>query len=99
MDLTTRYMGLTLKHPLVASASPLSERVDVIRQLEDSGASAVVLFLLFEEQVRHHMTTWLEQKGYSSISQLRGCMSQRSVRDSAAFMRSNYIKVLGSYGA
>ena len=53
MDLTTRYMGLTLKNPLVASASPLSERVDVIRQLEDSGASAVVLFSLFEEQIRH----------------------------------------------
>jgi dihydroorotate dehydrogenase (fumarate) len=53
MDLTTRYMGLTLKNPLVASASPLSERVDVIRQMEDSGASAVVLFSLFEEQIRH----------------------------------------------
>jgi len=53
MDLTTRYMGLSLKNPLVASASPLSERVDVIRQLEDSGASAVVLFSLFEEQIRH----------------------------------------------
>ena len=53
MDLTTRYMGLTLKNPLVASASPLWERVDVIRQLEDSGASAVVLFSLFEEQIRH----------------------------------------------
>jgi dihydroorotate dehydrogenase (fumarate) len=53
MDLTTRYMGLTLKNPLVASASPLSERVDVIRQLEDSGASAVVLFSLFAEQIRH----------------------------------------------
>ena len=53
MDLTTRYMGLTLKNPLVASASPLSERLDVIRQLEDSGASAVVLFSLFEEQIRH----------------------------------------------
>jgi dihydroorotate dehydrogenase (fumarate) len=45
------------------------------------------------------MTAWLEQKGYSSVSQLRGCMSQRSVRDSAAFVRSNYIKVLESYGA
>ena len=45
--------GPALKNPLVASASPLSERVDVIRQLEDSGASAVVLFSLFEEQIRH----------------------------------------------
>ena len=44
MNLTTRYMGLTLKNPVVASASPLSQRVDTIRQLEDQGASAVVMF-------------------------------------------------------
>jgi dihydroorotate dehydrogenase (fumarate) len=53
MDLTTRYMGLTLKNPLVASASPLSQRLDTIRELEDRGAAAVVLFSLFEEQIRH----------------------------------------------
>lgn len=53
MDLTTRYMGLTLKNPFVASASPLSESVDKIRRLEDNGAAAVVLFSLFEEQIRH----------------------------------------------
>ncbi len=53
MKLTTRYMGLTLKNPLVASASPLSQSVDTIRRLEDHGASAVVMFSLFEEQIRH----------------------------------------------
>ena len=53
MNLSTRYMGLTLKTPLVASASPLSQRLDTIRELEDCGASAVVLFSLFEEQIRH----------------------------------------------
>jgi dihydroorotate dehydrogenase (fumarate) len=53
MNLSTRYMGLTLKNPLVASASPLSQRLDTIRELEDCGASAVVLFSLFEEQIRH----------------------------------------------
>jgi dihydroorotate dehydrogenase (fumarate) len=52
MDLTTHYMGLTLKHPVVASASPLSESLDGIRHLEDGGASAVVMFSLFEEQIR-----------------------------------------------
>jgi dihydroorotate dehydrogenase (fumarate) len=51
MDLSTRYMGLTLKNPLVASASPISERLDNIRRLEDAGAAAVVLFSLFEEQI------------------------------------------------
>lgn len=53
MDMTTRYMGLALKNPLVASASPLSESLDAIRQLEDNGAAAVVMFSLFEEQIRH----------------------------------------------
>jgi len=55
MNLTSRYMGLTLKNPLVASASPLSQRVDTIRQLEDHGAAAVVMFSLFEEQIQHDM--------------------------------------------
>ena len=45
MDLTTRYLGLTLSSPIVASASPLTEKVDNIRQLEDLGAGAVVLAL------------------------------------------------------
>jgi dihydroorotate dehydrogenase (fumarate) len=51
MDLTTRYMGLTLKNPLIASASPLNTNVDNIRRLEDAGAAAVVLPSLFEEQI------------------------------------------------
>ncbi len=50
-DLTTKYLGLTLKSPLIASASPLSESVDNIRKLEDNGLAAVVLPSLFEEQL------------------------------------------------
>jgi len=53
MDLTTKYMGLELRHPVVASASPLSGTLDGIKRLEDSGAAAVVMFSLFEEQIRH----------------------------------------------
>lgn len=52
MDLTTSYLGLNLKHPLLASAGPLSRTLDGIRSLEDAGASAIVLFSLFEEQIR-----------------------------------------------
>ncbi|MBS1851051.1 MAG: dihydroorotate dehydrogenase-like protein [Acidobacteria bacterium] len=52
MDLSTEYLGLTLRTPLVASASPLSHELDSIRRLEDAGASAVVLYSLFEEQLR-----------------------------------------------
>jgi dihydroorotate dehydrogenase (fumarate) len=51
-DLTTRYLGLNLRTPLVASASPLSQEIDSIRHLEDAGASAIVLYSLFEEQLR-----------------------------------------------
>lgn len=51
MDLTTTYMGMTLKHPIVPSASPLSKDLDSIRRLEDSGASAIVMYSLFEEQI------------------------------------------------
>ena len=52
MDLSTDYMGLALRNPLVASASPLSYTVDGIRRLADAGVGAVVLFSLFEEQLR-----------------------------------------------
>jgi dihydroorotate dehydrogenase (fumarate) len=50
MDLTTSYLGLKLRTPLVVSASPLSEDIDNIRRMEDAGASAVVLYSIFEEQ-------------------------------------------------
>jgi dihydroorotate dehydrogenase (fumarate) len=50
MDLTTTYLGLKLRTPLVPSASPLSEDLDKIKQMEQAGASAVVLHSLFEEQ-------------------------------------------------
>jgi len=63
MDLTTKYLGMTLRTPLVPSASPLSEEIDTIKRLEDAGASAVVLHSLFEEQLsrdrlelHHHLT-------------------------------------------
>jgi dihydroorotate dehydrogenase (fumarate) len=55
MDLTTRYLGLNLRTPLVPSASPLSHEVDGIKRLEDAGAAAVVLYSLFEEQVRNEL--------------------------------------------
>ena len=66
-DLTTNYLGLKLRTPLVASASPLSSTIDGLRALEEAGASAVVLHSLFEEQLRqeaaeldHRMTAGTE---------------------------------------
>ncbi len=52
MDLSTSYLGLTLRNPLVASASPLSNTLEGVRRLADSGVGAIVLYSLFEEQLR-----------------------------------------------
>lgn len=52
MDLTTAYLGLTLRSPLVASSSPVTARLDSLRRVADAGVGAVVLPSLFEEQVR-----------------------------------------------
>jgi dihydroorotate dehydrogenase (fumarate) len=52
MDLTTRYLGMNLRTPLVPSASPLSDELENIKRMEDAGASAVVLHSLFEEQLQ-----------------------------------------------
>jgi len=52
MDLSTTYLGLKLRTPLVVGASPLTKQIDTIKRLEDNGAAAVVLHSLFEEQIR-----------------------------------------------
>ena len=62
MNLNTTYMGLELDHPIVASASPLSHKLDGIRRLEDGGAAAIVLFSLFEEQLN------AEQQAYDHLT-------------------------------
>ena len=71
MDLATNYMGLALKHPIIASASPLSGSVDGIRRLEDGGAAAVVMFSLFEEQIRHENDafSYLMESGTQSFAE------------------------------
>lgn len=53
VDLTTQYLGMQLKNPLVASSSPLTKKVETIQQLEAAGVSAVILYSLFEEQIIH----------------------------------------------
>lgn len=52
MELTTRYLGLDLAHPVVASAGPLGQTLDGVKKLAEGGAAAVVLHSLFEEQLR-----------------------------------------------
>jgi dihydroorotate dehydrogenase (fumarate) len=53
VDLSTTYLGLPLKNPLVASASPLSEKVQYVQELEEAGIAAIVMYSLFEEQIIH----------------------------------------------
>jgi dihydroorotate dehydrogenase (fumarate) len=63
MDLATKYMGLELRNPVVASASPLSNTMASIRQLADAGVGAIVLYSLFEEQLRRESeqnATWAD---------------------------------------
>jgi len=75
MSLSTNYLGLVLKNPIVASSSPLSHTVDSIQRLEDAGASAVVMYSLFEEQItfdsfyvdyylRHNTNSFAESLSY-----------------------------------
>lgn len=53
VDLRTRYLGLELAHPIVASASPLTSSIDSLKRLQDAGIAAVVLKSLFEEEIEH----------------------------------------------
>jgi dihydroorotate dehydrogenase (fumarate) len=67
-DLTTTYLGLRLRNPIVASASPLTGKLDSLRALEDAGVAAVVLPSLFEEQIEHEQIDihdLLEHQTYS----------------------------------
>ncbi len=66
MDLSTRYLGFTLPHPIVPGASPLADDLDVVRRLEDAGAPAIVLRSLFEEQItREQLIETAELEGPS----------------------------------
>ena len=69
MNLTTRYLGFKLRTPLVPSASPLSEKIDNIKRMEDAGAAAIVFHSLFEEQIRrdHHDLDFYLEQGTESL--------------------------------
>jgi dihydroorotate dehydrogenase (fumarate) len=73
MDLRTTYLGLELENPLVPSASTLSSRIDTLKRLEDSGASAVVMQSLFEEQIEHEeiQTNRVLETGADSFTEAR----------------------------
>src|SRR5579863_7679490 len=68
MDLSTTYLGLKLRTPIVVSASPLSEEIDSIEQLEEAGASAVVVYSLFEEQLRQESAELAQNLEHGTFS-------------------------------
>jgi dihydroorotate dehydrogenase (fumarate) len=63
IDLATRYMGLPLRNPLVASASPITGELGAIRHIEDAGAAAVVLPSIFEEQIEQEVREYEQLRG------------------------------------
>jgi dihydroorotate dehydrogenase (fumarate) len=69
MNLTSRYLGLDLAHPIVAAASPLTATLDGMRRLEDAGAAAVVMSSLYEEQIRAEDTAYALYTEHGSDSQ------------------------------
>jgi dihydroorotate dehydrogenase (fumarate) len=68
MDLSTTYLGLKLRTPLVVSASPLSEEIESIEQLEAAGASGIVLYSLFEEQLRQESAELAQNLEHGTFS-------------------------------
>ncbi len=68
MNLSTTYLGLQLSNPIVSSASPMARTLGGIRALEDSGVSAVVLYSIFEEQIRHETKEFFHFLEYGSES-------------------------------
>ena len=69
MDLSTTYLGLALPHPLVSGASPLVDDLDTVRRLEDSGAAAITMHSLFEEQItREQVATFHNTESHGDSS-------------------------------
>lgn len=82
MDLTTSYLGLTLRSPVVASACPISQRVDDVRALDRAGVGAIVLYSLFEEQVRRqeledHLVSDVHEDSFGEASSYFPDLPQR----------------------
>ncbi len=68
MDLSTTYLGLRLKNPIVPSAGPFSHTLDGMKRLEDAGASAIVTYSLFEEQIAHEASELYHYLSYGTES-------------------------------
>ncbi|HMP75402.1 MAG TPA: dihydroorotate dehydrogenase-like protein [Kiritimatiellia bacterium] len=93
MDLRTTYMGLELKNPLVASASPLSETPEKIKRLEDAGVSAVVMFSIFEEQLRQEAAV-MDYALHAGSDSFAESLSYFPQRDDYSVKPDRYLQVI-----
>lgn len=106
-DLSTTYLGLHLKNPLVASASPLSKKVDRAKKLEDAGISAIVMYSLFEEQIIHESLeldhylnrgseSFAEAMSYLPDGGLYGISPEKYLNQVAGLKKALSMPVIGS---
>jgi dihydroorotate dehydrogenase (fumarate) len=106
-DLSTTYLGLNLKNPLVASASPLSKKLDRAKKLEDAGISAIVMYSLFEEQIIHESLeldhflnrgsdSFPEALSYLPDGGMYGISPEKYLNQLAAIKKALKIPVIGS---
>lgn len=106
-DLSTTYLGLNLKNPLVASASPLSKNIEKARKLEEAGISAIVMYSLFEEQIIHesleldHYLTrgsdsFAEAQAYLPDGGMYGSSPEKYLNQLTALKKALSIPVIGS---
>ena len=87
IDLSTEYLGMTLKNPLVPSASPLARDLDTPKRLEDAGAAALVMDSLFEEEIVHDLR---ELAGGSQVSDLLDARDRGEESRSAEYLERLY---------
>ena len=106
-DLSTTYLGLNLKNPLVASASPLSKKLDRAKKLEEAGISAIVMYSLFEEQIIHESLeldhflnrgseSFAEALSYLPDGGLYGISPEKYLNQVAGLKKALSIPVIGS---
>ena len=106
-DLSTTYLGLRLKNPLVASASPLSKRLERARKLEEEGIAAIVMYSLFEEQIIHESLeldhylsrgtdSYPEALSYLPDGGLYGISPEKYLNHVTALKKALSIPVIGS---
>lgn len=106
-DLSTTYLGLNLKNPIVASASPLSKKLERARKLEEAGVSAIVMYSLFEEQIiheslelDHYMSrgteSYAEAISYLPDGGMYGISPEKYLIQVAALKKALHIPIIGS---